>query len=346
MRFSTLSAATGEYLFVHSAYPTTGPSAVFFGPDSYRFAAFLTRTVWKGRRLVDVGCGTGVGGLVLAARVDDVVLADINPSALELAAVNVALAGRDAGGVSLCASDVLAQVPGDVDVVVSNPPYLVGMSSGADGPGRLYRDGGGSLGIDLAMRIAVESLQRLAGAGWRPAGALHGGPDHRRPQSIAGPVGTGAARNRRELDLGGAGPRRLRRGAGAAALPARRTNRGRGPGCHRRRLSLDLRRGGASLPGMSALHHSMVDPPGPPVPATSDEELHRRLTRLNQRRLRPALAGAELAEGPLHADLESELGDRRLEDGFVAAERAAVQELASRAPRDAGRIRRLVRGAA
>jgi release factor glutamine methyltransferase len=165
VRFSTLSAATGEYLFVHSAYPTTGPSAVFFGPDSYRFAAFLTRTVWKGRRLVDVGCGTGVGGLVLAARVDDLVLADINPSALELAAVNIALAGRDAGRVSLCASDVLAQVPGDVDVVVSNPPYLVEMSSDAGGPGRLYRDGGGSLGIDLAMRIAVESLQRLAGAG-------------------------------------------------------------------------------------------------------------------------------------------------------------------------------------
>jgi SAM-dependent methyltransferase len=165
VRFSSLSAATGEYLFVHSAYPTTGASAVFFGPDSYRFAAFLTRTVWKGHRLADVGCGTGVGGLVLAARVDEVVLADINPGALELAAVNIALAERDPAGVTLCASDVLAQVPGDVDVVVSNPPYLVGPSPDAGGPSRLYRDGGGSLGIDLAARIAVESLQRLASAG-------------------------------------------------------------------------------------------------------------------------------------------------------------------------------------
>lgn len=163
VRFSALSAATGEYLFVHSAYPTTGTNAVFFGPDSYRFAAFLTRTVWKGRRLVDVGCGTGVGGLVLAARVDEVVLADINPSALDLAAVNVALAEGDPAGVALCASDVLAQVSGDVDVVVSNPPYLVGTSPDAGGTGRLYRDGGGALGIELAARIAIESVQRLAG---------------------------------------------------------------------------------------------------------------------------------------------------------------------------------------
>ena len=175
---------------------------MFFGPDSYRFAAFLTRTVWKGRRLVDVGCGTGVGGLVLAARVDDVVLADINPGALELAAVNVALAGRDAGGVTLCASDVLAQVPGDVDVVVSNPPYLVGMSSDADGPGRLYRDGGGSLGIDLAMRIAVESLQRLARRRWRPAGALHGSA---RSSTVATRCRTGWNRSCEESPRAGPG---------------------------------------------------------------------------------------------------------------------------------------------
>jgi SAM-dependent methyltransferase len=153
------SAAEGELILVHSAYPTTGADAVFFGPDSYRFAALLARAVWKARRLVDVGCGTGVGGLTLAARADEVVLADINPAALRLAAVNRALARRDGGAVSLCASDVLAQVEGELDVVVANPPYLV------DGPGRTYRDGGGPLGLELAARIVTESLRRLTPGG-------------------------------------------------------------------------------------------------------------------------------------------------------------------------------------
>jgi release factor glutamine methyltransferase len=163
VRFSTLSAATGDYLFVHSAYPTTGPDAVFFGPDSYRFAACLARTIWKGKRLVDVGCGTGVGGLLLAARVDEIVLADVSAAALELAAVNAALAGRGSPAVTLCESDILAGVDGDADVIISNPPYLAGPESNQGG--RIYRDGGGPLGIDLAARIALAALERLARRG-------------------------------------------------------------------------------------------------------------------------------------------------------------------------------------
>ena len=168
VRFSTLDASGDRHLFVHSAYPTTGADAVFFGPDSYRFAAAIERTVKTARRLVDVGCGTGVGGLILAGRAAEVVLADVSPRALNLAAVNLALAGH-AGTclpqrVTLCLSDVLADVPGRIDAVIANPPYLAGPEAGTGG-GRIYRDGGGPLGIDLAVRIAMESLQRLAGGG-------------------------------------------------------------------------------------------------------------------------------------------------------------------------------------
>lgn len=164
VRFATLDGPAGRLVFAHSAYPTVAQDAVFFGPDSYRFAAALARTVRKARRLVDVGCGAGVGGLSLAPRVEQVVLADISPRALDLARVNASLAGHsDSAVVSLCESDVLAQVPGDVDVVIANTPYLVDGSPGGGG-GRLYRDGGGPLGIDLAARIVTESLARLAAA--------------------------------------------------------------------------------------------------------------------------------------------------------------------------------------
>jgi release factor glutamine methyltransferase len=167
VRFSTLNAATGTFMFVHTAFPTTERDSVFFGPDSYRFAALLGRTVRNARRLLDVGCGAGVGGLVLSPRADEVVLADINRPALEFAAINRALAGRDRATITLQQSDVLANVEGDFDVIVSNPPYLAGPDPASSQQTRLYRDGGGSLGIDLSVRIVTESLARL--------GAGHGG---------------------------------------------------------------------------------------------------------------------------------------------------------------------------
>jgi methylase of polypeptide subunit release factors len=100
-----------------------------------------------------------LGGLVLAERLSELVLADVNPAALELAAVNAALAGVTSSAVSFITSDVLAAVAGDIDLVSANPPYLV------DGPGRLYRDGGGARGLELAVRTAEEPLARPQSGG-------------------------------------------------------------------------------------------------------------------------------------------------------------------------------------
>src|SRR5712691_11419314 len=43
VRFSSL----GERLFVHSAFPTREPDAVFFGPDTYRYCALLEARVQR-----------------------------------------------------------------------------------------------------------------------------------------------------------------------------------------------------------------------------------------------------------------------------------------------------------
>jgi SAM-dependent methyltransferase len=149
-------STAGDALFVHSAYPTLEPDAVFFGPDTYRFLALLRRAVSSARRAVDVGCGTGAGGLSLLGRVGEVVLADVSPRALRLARVNAAIAGAR---VELALSDVLAGVSGPFDLVVANPPYL------ADPRGRTYRDGGEPLGTGLSVRIAREALERLEPGG-------------------------------------------------------------------------------------------------------------------------------------------------------------------------------------
>jgi methylase of polypeptide subunit release factors len=56
-------------------------------------------------------------------------------------------------------SDVLGGVEGEPDLIIANPPYLI------DAERRLYRHGGGNLGISLAERVAAEGLARLAPGG-------------------------------------------------------------------------------------------------------------------------------------------------------------------------------------
>ena len=154
VRFSSL----GGELYAHSAYPTVEEDAVFFGPDSYRFCAFLDRRVVAAKRCVDVGCGSGVGGLSLAHRVDQIVLADINAYALRFARINAHLAGV-ADRVEIVEGDLYERVVGDIDLIVANPPYLVDPSH------RVYRDGGGELGEGIAVRIVREGVDRLVKGG-------------------------------------------------------------------------------------------------------------------------------------------------------------------------------------
>lgn len=159
VRWSSLD----DLLFVHSAFPTEAADAVFFGPDTYRFAqlihAHLQQSFAPIRRAVDIGCGAGVGAIVIArARREAQVLAvDINPLALRMTAVNVALA--EVANVSIEASDVLQDVDGQFDLIVANPPYM------ADPAERAYRHGGGTLGAQLSLRIVEQALYRLAPGG-------------------------------------------------------------------------------------------------------------------------------------------------------------------------------------
>jgi SAM-dependent methyltransferase len=155
VRFSSYD---GE-LLVHSAFPTAAADSVFLGPDTYRMAnaaaAHVRSRQWPVRRAVDIGCGTGAGAITVAKRASraEVLAVDINETALAFARVNIALAGVPQ--VQAVRSDLLNDVDGTFDLIISNPPFMI------DPAGRAYRDGGGGTGHDLSLAIIDTAAERL-----------------------------------------------------------------------------------------------------------------------------------------------------------------------------------------
>ncbi|RVT90373.1 methyltransferase [Sphingomonas crocodyli] len=150
-------------LFAHSAFPTDAPDAVFFGPDSYRFARLIRDELARDpasrhAHVVDIGTGAGVGAIAAGrlAPQASLTLTDINPAALRLASINAAAAGRS---VSTHLGANIDGVDDPIDLALANPPYMI------DPHNRDYRDGGNMHGAAVAVRMVEDTLPRLVPGG-------------------------------------------------------------------------------------------------------------------------------------------------------------------------------------
>jgi methylase of polypeptide subunit release factors len=148
-------------LFLHGAFPTDRPDAVFLGPDTCRFVRFVTAELAEpapAGRLVDMGAGAGVGGIVAAGLLPGAkaILVDSNPAALRLARINAAASGVT---VETVEADRLDPIPGPLELVIANPPFIM------DEGGPAYRDGGEMLGAGLSHAWALAAARRLAPGG-------------------------------------------------------------------------------------------------------------------------------------------------------------------------------------
>lgn len=155
------ASTVASRLFLHSAFPTDAADSVFLGPDSVRFAGFLAGELAGAppvRRLVDIGAGAGVGGIVAASLVPGaaIELIDVNEKALGLARVNAAHAGVAA---RIYRSDGLGAVAPGFDLAVANPPFIV------DEDGPAYRAGGGMRGARLSLDWALAAAAALTPGG-------------------------------------------------------------------------------------------------------------------------------------------------------------------------------------
>ncbi len=84
-----------------------------------------TRCIKKGR-LLDLGCGYGVIGITMKRVFPamEVVMADVNQRAISLTGENVKT--NHCPFVSIVSSDAWANIEGDFDIVITNPPVRAG----------------------------------------------------------------------------------------------------------------------------------------------------------------------------------------------------------------------------
>lgn len=194
------ASSIDEDIFLHSMFPTSHADAVFFGPDTYQFVRALKANLSERRllrRALDLGCGSGAGGIILARNsvCQELVLTDINPKALQLARVNADAAGME--DVRTIYSDLFDQVNGNFDLIVSNPPYL------NDPLQRTYRHGGGALGSELSVRIALDAKDRLTPGGsllLYTGSPIVAGIDQLKREIEAGLSGSGFVLSYEEID--------------------------------------------------------------------------------------------------------------------------------------------------
>jgi len=138
----------------------------------------LARGVAGQRRVVDLGTGSGAIGLSLAAELPitgtEVWLTDYSTDAVDLARANAIGLGRAAANVRVCHGSWFDALPvdvrGEIDVVVSNPPYI------ADGDPEVAESVleyephtalfAGDDGLDDLRTIARDARDWLRSGGW------------------------------------------------------------------------------------------------------------------------------------------------------------------------------------
>jgi len=93
-----------------------------YAPSPLGLAELVLHEVRDADRVLDMGTGSGVNGIIAAAKSRDVVAVDVNPIAVECAKQNAEMNGV-AARLDIRESDLFENVPGRFDLIIFDPPF-------------------------------------------------------------------------------------------------------------------------------------------------------------------------------------------------------------------------------
>jgi release factor glutamine methyltransferase len=140
-------------------------------PETEELAEWiLSMSMGDDLKVLDMGCGSGVLGLTLAAERPSwhVTLADVSEDALALAEENAAALGI--GNARFLRSDLFSAVEGEFDGIVANLPYVPERERPSLSREVMHDPAlalfGGADGLDVIRRFIPEAFRRLKPGGW------------------------------------------------------------------------------------------------------------------------------------------------------------------------------------